>query len=449
MDKAKLRIAAFGQRVRQSLWFVPGIMVLGGMLSASLLTGSTRPAPRLPGIDLLLPSTLDGARNVLQVVAGSVITATSVVFSLTVIALQMTAGNYSPRVLRTFLRDPGTQIVLGVFLSSFVYTYIVLQNLRPVKEASLGWAPQGAFWLVPVFVLATLAAFVYFIHHVTQAIRVDTILKDVLDETRDTIRRVYGSGPERRLEAPLDSLVPEGAIAVTAPVSGFLQAVATDQLVKALAEERAKAILRPVVGDHVLEDTVLGWIWCDDDRIEEQAQDRLAEHLRGAVQLGPERTMQQDVAFGIRQLVDVAVRALSPGVNDPNTAVATIGHVSVIYGDLVRRPLGHLVLQDDEGHDRVIVPSPSFEEYVHIACQQISHHGKKDAMIVLRLLRMYADLHAIAPDARKKVIEQRTQRVVADAEDGLVLEEDLEAARQAAGAAAQGKTIPAHFTRAG
>lgn len=207
MGKPRLKAAAAAERLRESLWFVPGVMVLGALALASALSDTKSAVPDIPGLNLLLPSSVDGARAVLQVVAGSVITVTSVVFSLTVVALQITAGNYSPRVLRTFLRDFGTQVVLGTFLATFALTYVVLQNVRPMPEG--GWGPQPAFLAIAVFVAGSLAALVFFIHHVTQAIRVDLIITEVLDDLLHTIRSTHGDRDAPLTEPHVRDLVPK------------------------------------------------------------------------------------------------------------------------------------------------------------------------------------------------------------------------------------------------
>lgn len=448
MEKARLSVSALLDRLRGSLWFIPGAMVLGSLALGAGLAASSTPAPDIPGLDLLLPVTVEGARSVLQVVAGSVMTVASVVFSLTVVALQITAGNYSPRVLRTFLRNIGTQVVLGTFLATFTFSYIVLQNVSPTPgQPAPSWGPETAFLVVPVFVLGSLAALVFFIHHVTQAIRVEFILKEVLKETLNAIEKVHHP-EDRAADGHFDfgREVPPGAATVTAPGSGYIQAYGTKDLVEVLRKEGLVAAFAPSVGDHLLEGTVLAWVWTEESNAPEAVP---VQAVHDALKLGPERTMQQDVAFGIRQLVDVAVRALSPGVNDPNTAVATIAHLGVAYGRLAGREIGAWEECDAGNVCRIFVPRPTFGEYLHIACQQIAHYGNKDLMILLRLLQMLGDLKSVATESNQMPIDLAIARVVDEGQVGLELESDRTALRTASDRSFDGMTRPAHHTAAG
>jgi len=429
MPRLRLRVAAALERLRESLWLIPGAMVAIAAAVATILSREPRAVVDLPLSRVLLPSSANVAMAALQVVAGSVITVTSVVFSLTVVALQITAGNYSPRALRTFLRDFGTQIVLGTFLGTFAYTYIVLQNVRQLSESPLEWGPQQAFLGVLVFVTGSLVAFVFFIHHVTQAVRVDFILDEVLDENLSTIGTVHPDGRgDETPERPRD-VVPDTAVTIAAPRSGYVQAFNAGQLLAVLEQEGLCAAFRPSVGDHVLEGATIAWVWPVPSQ---EPQAHVVDAVHGAAQIGRERSMDQDVAFGIRQLVDIAVRALSPGVNDPNTAISASLHLSVVYRTLLGRDLGPRLLEDGSGEVRVLIPYPSFEEYLSIMVHQIGHYGRGDRMVMLRLLRILAELKSLAPRGRHAVLDDAIDVVVREAEEGLDVMEDLELVRRAA-----------------
>lgn len=448
VQKNRLRLAAGFEHLRESLWFIPGLMIAAALSFGAALANRTGPAPELRIVRFLLPATVEGARAVLQVVTASVITVTSVVFSLTLVALQITASNYSPRVLRTFLRDVGTQIVLGTFLATFTFCYIVLQNASTAPDGlEPAWGPQTAFLAVPLFVLSSMGALVFFIHHVTQSIRVDLILQEVLEESLETIDRVH---PEMN-HAVTESFdptvdVPAGAVAVTAASSGFVQTYGTKELVEALSEKDLVAAFVPTVGDHVLSGTVLAWVWSDDslppDGIPFQA-------ICDAVQLGDGRTMQQDVVFGLRQLVDVAVRALSPGVNDPNTAVTTIAHLAVAYGTLATRHVGTQIERDGDAVTRVLLSRPTFADYLHIACQQIGHYGSGDVMVMLRLMKMLGELKVVSCEDNRPAIDSAIARVLEEGRVGLALEADRTTLAAAAEQALEGVTMPRHRTAAG
>lgn len=437
------------EKLRESLWLIPGTMVAATVALASPLVRSTGPAPDLPLKEVLLPATADAAVPVLQVVSASVITVTSVVFSLTVVALQITAGNYSPRALRTFLRDLGTQIVLGTFLATFAYSYIVLQNIQSGSgKGGAEWAPQVAFSAVPGFVLASLIALVFFIHHVTQAVRVDFILKEVLDENLDSIDTVHAGETRPEMKEHPHDLVPENGVEVTSQKSGFVQSFGLTDLIETLEEQDHVVAYWPTVGDHVLEGATLAWIWPRDGSKTSTRAD-VGEAVREAVQIGRERSMDQDVAYGLRQLVDIAVRALSPGVNDPNTAVTTILHLSVAYRKLLSRGVGPVVSKDPHGHPRVIVPYPTFAEYLTIMVQQIGHYGRAEIMVILRLLRQLGELKALADADHHAALDDAIDQVLEEASQGLDVAAKLDVVREAARDAKEQTFRFRHYTAAG
>lgn len=450
MAKPRLRAATAVERLRESLWLIPGLMVGGAGTLASLLVRSTAPAPEVPLQELLIPSSAQAALPVLQVVGASVITVTSVVFSLTVVALQITAGNYSPRALRTFLRDLGTQLVLGTFLATFAYSYIVLQNVTTLsRDAAAAWAPQVAFMVVPAFVLASLVALVFFIHHVTQAIRVDLILKEVTEEALGSIETVHPEEGNRSVTQHPRDLVPDNAVHVTSATTGFVQSFGLTELLQMLAEHDLVVAFRPTVGDHILEGATMAWVWeRDADSVADVTSD-VEQEVRDAVQIGRERSMDQDVAYGIRQLVDIAVRALSPGVNDPNTAVATVLHLTVVYRRLLARQLGPVVVTDDRDEARILVPYPSLSEYLTIMVQQVGHYARADLMVVLRLLRQLGELKSLTEKEDHPALDRAIDEIMEEAERGLDVATNLDLAREAARDAKEQTFCFRHYTAAG
>ena len=422
-------------------------MVGASVALASVLVRSHAPAPQVPLRELLLPTTAEAAFPVLQVVAASVITVTSVVFSLTVVALQITAGNYSPRALRTFLRDLGTQIVLGTFLATFAYGYIVLQNVQSLGSGEAAkWAPQAAFLAVPGFVLASLIALVFFIHHVTQAIRVDLILKEVMEESLASIDTVHPNQSARPVDRHPRDLVPGHAREVRSATSGFVQTFGVTELYANAVREGWTVAFRPSAGDHVLEGATVAWVWRQSGGDIAAGADQV---VLDAVQIGRERSMDHDVAYGIRQLVDVAVRALSPGVNDPNTAIAAVQHLSVIYRTLLTRQLGPLVMEDGGGDWRVVVPYPTLAEYLTIAVQQVGHYGRADVMVMLRLLRQLGELKSLADERDHAALDASIQQVVEEAEQGLDVAASLDLVREAARDGKDQTFRFRHYTAAG
>lgn len=401
-----LRLSAAKEYIRSSLWVLPTVAVLAALALGTVLSALSIPmegnllAPLVPAVGP------DGARVLLGTVAGAMITVTSLVFSLTVVALQLAASNYSPRLLRQFVRDLGNQVVLATFLATFAYSYAVLRTIRAGTEDTDPFVPSLAVDLLLVFVLASIAALVYFIHHITQSIRVERILDEVLEETIETLERTCADPDEHDAATPREPLpdIPPRATTLAATRSGEVQALELGRLARKAEEADVTVRLRPAVGDHVVAGTCLAWLWPGDgrDRLSQSELDTLAATLDDAMQVGRERTMQSDVAYGVRQLVDIALRAISPGINDPTTASQAFNRIAVILAALAVRPLPNMLRRDTDGVLRVAVPSPDFREYLALACDQVRHYGADDAVLISHVLAKLAEVRSLAVSAERR-----------------------------------------------
>ncbi len=427
-----VKLEALIEYVRGSLWFGPSVaVVLAGVLGA-LLTHVT-PAEGSLLASLAFSGNADGAGSILRVIATAAITVNTLVFSLTVLTLQLASQQFSPRLLRTFLRERRNQVVLGVFLATFVYALVVLRAVRSGSGANddvPGLAVSGAF----LFVLATIAAFVAFIDHIAQSIRIDVLMNRVEGDTREVIDAQHPEPCRSDGEVAIPE-PPADAVAVPAPRSGFLTAVAPKSLVRLAVRHDIVLALAAKVGERVVAGRPLVLAWPHREGAVAPGGDTLAEGVDDAVTTSFERTMQQDVAYGLRELVDVAVKALSPGVNDPTTAVHAIGHLASILCVLVGRDLSPVVQADRDGATRVVVPTRSLPDYLDLACRQIRLYGARDAVVAAELLRLLEDVSRCAtrPEHRRAV-SQQARMVLAAAEREIVEAHDLDAVRRAAAA---------------
>jgi uncharacterized membrane protein len=375
-----LRLSALRESLRESLWFAPSLAVLVALV-AGFLAGQVEVSVRGWLDAALFSGDAESAASLLSTLLGALVTVTGVILSITVVALQMTSQQFSPRVLRRFLRDPGTKVPISVLVGTFGYLVAVLQSLPPGAEPAPRVAVTGGLLLA----LASLFALVYFIHDITRGIRVEAIMRDIERETAEAIRHVY---PDEVSGAPRPAFpeAPPGAEPLFARGSGYLQAVDVDELRDAAVEANAVVRLRPKVGSHVAKGSLLGWAWPLDGAIADH--ERLSRHAHQALQLGFERTLRQDAVFGLGQLVDMAIKALSPAVNDPRTATEAVHHLSVLLCELGRRDLHGLVGCDAQGVPRALVERPSFDQYLALACDQIRRYGAKEPVVVGALLEM-------------------------------------------------------------
>ena len=434
-SRGLLRIRSAIENVRTSLWFLPTLAVLAAIVVALLLI-RVRIAEESLLTGVVFGGGAEGARGMLQAVAGSVITVTSLVFTMTVVTLQLASSQFSPRLLRTFLSDRGNQVVLSLFLATFAYSLTVLRTIRADVGDDGGFVPQVAVSGAFVLAMVSVAALVYFVHHITQEIRVDTMMRDVERDTRRTIGRAYPELLSSSTAVELAPTPPVAAAALAAPRSGFIQDVAVDALAGVATRHDVVVRVHAAVGEAVTDGAPWLWVWTRDG---ETPADDVVEDLgdagASAIQIGHERTPQRDVAFGLRQLVDIAAKALSPGVNDPTTAIHAVAHLGSLLGELARRQLDALVRRDDEGVLRVGVARPDFGGYLDLACGQVRRYGCDEPAVAIALLRMLRDVAACAEtDQVREATTAQAALVLAAAEREIPEPYDVEQVRLAAGA---------------
>ena len=371
---------------REALWLFPSLAIGAAIAAAVALTN-------VEGGPHVFEGSAGEAREVLAIVAGSVITVAATVFTLTVVALELASSNYSPRLLRNFLSDRGTHLSLSALVATFAFCIALLRGIptnTPTEQLPhIGLAVAAALTLI------SLLSLVYFIHHMSQSIRIERILLTVQKATTKTVHRTH--------RAPIPDDVPSrpsSAVPVAAGTSGYVQAVDLGELARDCHELGVTVELQPCVGDHVIEGTTMAWAWTDGDRA--VGPEGLHRLVNANVEVSFERTLTQDVAFGIRQLVDIAIRAISPAVNDPTTATDAIRHLAVILAALAPRPIGPFTARDRTGRIRVIVPTPGFEAYLDTSCAQIRRYGASEPEVLRTLLNSLTDIATLADDPQRR-----------------------------------------------
>ncbi|MEX1172766.1 MAG: DUF2254 domain-containing protein, partial [Chloroflexota bacterium] len=303
-------------------------------------------------------------------------------------------------VTRTFLRDRANQIVLGIFVATFVYALLVLREVRSVDDEA--FVPAIAVWWAFVLLVASVGAFIYYIDHMAQAMRVETVIDHVGTETQDAIDRNFpdpaGSLPV--IELPL----PEPTVVVIAPDRpSTLQAIDQDTLERIAGDAQVVLEVVPIIGDFVPSGAPLVRVRGDG------AVD--ADDARSAFALGSERSMDQDPAFGLRQLVDIAVRALSPGTNDPTTATMVIFRIHDLLGRLGRRAIPGPQRLGADGAVRLVIPVRTWDDHVKLATGEIIDYGGTSSQVVTALRTMLDDLEATVDEERRPVIRRQRDRL--------------------------------------
>jgi len=387
-------------RLDTAFWIIPSAIVVSSALAGLVLLRVDRSGIRATA--LAFTGGPESARSALSTIATSMLTLTGLVFSITIVVLQLTSSQFSPRVLRTFLRDGVTQWTLGTFLAAFAYALLVLREVRgqsaDVDEFVPGLAVTFAFALVA----ASQVLFVAYIHHIAQSVRVVNILARIGEETADTVTRRYpllAEAPEHP-GAPRPELAsppPKTRSVVHSGPSGVLIAVDTERLVALARREDAVLSLRVPVGSFAPAGAPL---------VDVSGGDVDADAVRAALAVGNERSLRDDPAFGFRQLVDVAERALSPGVNDPSTAVQALDQLHHLLRLLAGRStdVGHHV--DEDRAPRLVVPEPGWAEFLDLAVEEILHWGRDSLQVRRRVEAMLADLATVVAGDRLAAIRR-------------------------------------------
>lgn len=398
----RIRLFALQQNLRESLWFVPGTLIFAAVAAGATLAIVDSHLQARGGATFVFGDDIAAARVVLSTIAGAMVTVTALVFSVTMLVLQLASAQFTPRVVRNFLRDRSSQVALGVFAGTFTYALVVLGLLddpsSPGRRVTPIFSMTGAF----VLVLVSIGMFVHFVNHTAQSIRVSSIIERVAAETQRIMARLFpeAAGPENEDEIPPAGAEP--ASTVEAPTAGVLVAVDAENLI-ALATE-ADVVIRivPMIGDFVPLGAPLATI--HGGRLDHDEEKRLL----ASVELGRERTMEQDPAFGIRQLVDIAIRALSPGINDPTTASQAIDQVHSLLRFLGGRRFPGQELRDaEDGRLRLVLPRPGWSHYVELAFEELRVFGAHSPQTVSRLRSTLIGLsRAVPPYRRSPLLHQ-------------------------------------------
>ncbi len=388
------RVQNWANNVRASLWFLPStFVILATLLSWAVPTIQTTPAEYATPIrKIMFSGSPDAARTVLSVISGSTITVISLLFSITIVALQQASTQFSPRIMRNFTRDRGNQVVLGVYLATFIYSLLLLGQIRGDDASGDAQVPGLAVTVSIALAALCLGLLVYFIHHGATLFQASNIIESIHRELRQQIDQFYPSrvgDPEEEEDDDVDRVYmrsnDHSPIVVRAVSSGYLRSVDTTALTDAVGNGRWAAI-HPFIGTYITEGDLLAEV----DR-SDQPESELIEAVRNVFVLDRERTMYQDPLFGIRQLVDIAVKALSPSINDPTTAEHALSCIGDTVVSIANRSFPRkLRIVERDGRDPVHLwmNRPSFEDVIDVAFSQIRRAGRDHVHVTLHVLKV-------------------------------------------------------------
>jgi len=378
----------FWGNLRTSFWFLPSLIVvfsigLAAALIAADAAGGERWLARWPHV---FGADAAGARAMLSTIAGSMITVVGVTFSMTLVTLALASSQYTSRILRTFIRDRVTQVVLGIFAGIFTYCLIVLRSIRGGDEA--GFIASLAMSVSLLLAIGGIAVLIYFIHHIATSIQASSLIAVVARETMDAVDRLFpdalgqsGEGEDEQAGHEASALL---ATQIWQPVpvdgNGYIQSVDNAKLLRLAREHRTIIRMERGIGNFVVHGTPLVSL-----ALPSPPDGAPVAEVQAVFDISRHRTLHQDCAFGIRQIVDIAMRGLSPSTNDTTTAVMCVDYLAAVLARLATRDIPSPYRYDD-GELRVIAIGPTFSSLVAESFDQIRTSATGNVAVMLRML---------------------------------------------------------------
>jgi uncharacterized membrane protein len=388
--------------LRTNLWLVPAVEVFGAVVLFVITYSLDRAAYdgvfKVPG--WAISGDADVARTVLTAIAAAIITVVGVVFSIVIVALTLTSTQFGPRMLRNFIRDRGTQLTLGTFVATCVYSVLTLGSVGQGDHGQ--FVPHISVTMTLALMLADLAVLIYFLHHIATQIQLPQVIAGIAADLQKAIELQAGDGSaeaDSRLAGLLLADMDGSGGTVAAPRSGYLQFIKHETLVTIAAEVGAVIHLRYRPGHFLVQGSGYATVW------PARSADQVARQLARAHVTGPYRTLAQDVSFGVDQLVEICIRALSPAVNDTFTALTCIDWIGDSLCKVTGRWQPTRVYRDGRGEVRVITTEATWERLVQRAFEKVRQAGNGMPAVQIRQL-----------DALVKIMER-----VSTAEDAQVL----------------------------
>ena len=391
--------------LRTSLWFVPAIEVVAAVVLFAGTLAADRAAYRgdfaLPG--WVISGSPDAARQILTAIAVAIITVVGVVFSIILVTLTLASTQFGPRMLRNFIRDRGTQLTLGTFVATFVYAVLVLASIGVGSRGE--FVPHISVTVTLGLMVADLGVLIYFIHHTAVSVQLPQVIASIAADLAEAIRE-QGSGSTGPGAGPaaveLVARSEADGAALLAPVSGYVQFIKHQNLVRLATEADAVISLEHRPGHFVVRGHRFASVWPP------EAVPLIRQALGRAHIVGPHRTLSQDVSFGIDQLVEIALRALSAAINDTFTALTCIDWLGENLCQIVAQWHPTRVHRDAAGFIRVIAPEPSYDRLVQRSFEKIRQSSLGQPAVMIRLLDALARIMAetTSEGQRRVLLEQ-------------------------------------------
>ncbi len=401
----KIKLANIWEYLRASLWFIPLIMTA---LSIAVAIGLLHldeifEKDKISYSIWFYTGGADNARAILSTIASSMITVAGVVFSITIVALSLSTTQFGPRLLRTFMKDTSTQLTLGSFVASYIYCLVVLRNVITQDDADQ--IPNLSVAFALILTITNIIVLIYFIHHVSTSIQAESVIRRVSKELHASMDRLFpeelGTGAENdRHDRTIDHSVHAITTKVVHEKDGYVQAIDDEALWELIvkADLVLEMLVRP--GDHVVKDSPICTL-----HSRHPVPEELKKEIAGTIILGYYRTSEQDIEFSIDQLNEIALRALSPSLNDPFTAMACINRSCSAMCRLTDRKFPSPNRKDDQGVVRIISRrTPTFGSLFHASFDKIRRNAEGNEAVLRHLTWAMTVIHQRARTGEQREI---------------------------------------------
>lgn len=418
------KYAPFIEKAQTSFWFVPSLMVLSSIALAvcAIYFDSFYIDQIEISIPLIYGTDKDAIRSLLGTIAGAMITVTSIAFSSTIVALTLASSQFGPRLLRNFMMDTGTQIVLGSFISNFLFCILVICAISFQKPYA--FQPGITVIVAVTMTCISVGVLIYFIHHVAKSIQADVVIDEVYRDLQSSIDNLFPDAQTHTMSAPETSTSNYQAMRnkkqVLAGCSGYIETIDHKTLLGFCSENDVviECVLGP--GNFVVQDFTIATVYSDSE-----IDKKILEQTSACIGLGAYRTPVQDPEFAIHQLVEIALRALSPGINDPYTAITCIDKLNSVSCSLTTRNFPTKQHYDKNGALRLICKDLIFSDIAKASYDQIRQHANSNVAVTIRLLDSLNDLLvASITDEQRKFVIRQTKMIDAQQSKQALAEDD-------------------------
>ncbi|WP_186756896.1 DUF2254 domain-containing protein [Echinicola salinicaeni] len=425
----KNKIIYFWSILQSSFWFVPLLLVVSSIIAATgfIYLDNNWDFASSGVISFYVHGGADAARSILSTIAGAMIGVAGTVFSITLVALTLASSQFGPRLLQNFMHDRINQVVLGSYIATFTYCLLVLRAVK--SDGEMAFIPNISITFAIVLAIVNILLLVVFIHHISVNIQADQVISNVNLNLRRNFKRLFPKEEngndlseidEEKLSGKKSSL--KEKLEVYAQESGYLQSVDHTGLFNLAKDLEGLVEVKKHAGNFIIEGQVLALVLSANE-LEVEKNDQVKSFFI----IGRKRTSTQDVEFSIRQMVEVAARALSPGVNDPFTAITCIDKLTDIICYLTSAKLPSPYHFDEEGEVFLITKTISFEDVMNVSFNQIRQYGKDAPAVIIRLMEAMLTIYNFSKnEEQRKIVKKHARMIMHLGKESFVEENDID-----------------------